>query len=962
MDYDLDRLGWREMEHLTESLALRFLGNGVEVFGEGADGGREATFDGPLSFPEPDPGGPWNGYGVIQVKFRSRSRGRSDNVSWLTEVIRKEVKDWLDPESKRGRRPEYFLVVTNVVLAPKPDDGGIAKIEKLMQEEVVPALNLKGWRVWHYDTVNRFLDNASDIAKRYYGLITPGDVLARLHDYVEGLAPELGDTLIAHAAKELLAEQHVSLGQAGDHEDRALALNRVAVDLPASIDEVDASDVNVVAHVIERGERSLRRETDPEVRSQLVILGGPGQGKTTLAQLICQAYRVTQLQDLPDHRLIPEVRALRDEFTGNLIGNMGIELPGMRRWPFHIRLDRYADAIAKDPDLTLLRYIADRVGRNTTRTVTDAQMAEWLGRWPWVLVLDGLDEVSDPQVREPLLRHIQEFRTEAALRDADLLLVATTRPQGYAEEFVPDQYDYLRLRSLRPDEAVHYAERLAAARHPADSEKEAEMLQRIRDAAGEEQTSRLMRSPLQVTIMALLLERRRRPPQHRFGLFKGYYDTVFAREVAKRTGDAQLLEGHQTHIHALQAEAGLLLQARSEREGDAEATLSEYDLRALSAQLLRDEGYDADTVDTLSGRLVGLASRRLVLLVHRPDGGVGFEVRSLQEFMAARALLAGTETDIISCLTTIAPSDHWRNTWLFAAGEVFAERAQLRDAILTHLKAVDHQDVVSLTVLPAAHLAVDLLEENIADTSPKFQSLLTDYALELLRRLPDLHLVKLAGVVADVVERNAATEEVVARAITDAFAASGPPALSALMVCAVWAGGTGRLARRARDWLEQGRNDLAQADSRRRAAVAGLAVTFPLAHLRGFELTSVSSRRRESIEPALSNLLKHGGLRSEDLQLARTVVDTVGTAKVERSHWPDGGLDVVRADRSYRPDLSKLSVALDNPRVAAAFVAAADDVELVNWPVAALMRQVLALWSLRRPVADLLPRVDISGF
>ena len=46
VDYDLNRLGEREFEHLTQALALRVLGPGVEVFGDGPDGGREAAFEG----------------------------------------------------------------------------------------------------------------------------------------------------------------------------------------------------------------------------------------------------------------------------------------------------------------------------------------------------------------------------------------------------------------------------------------------------------------------------------------------------------------------------------------------------------------------------------------------------------------------------------------------------------------------------------------------------------------------------------------------------------------------------------------------------------------------------------------------------------------------------------------------------------------------------------------------------
>ncbi|MEO5994497.1 MAG: hypothetical protein ABIP92_13220, partial [Arthrobacter sp.] len=708
MDYDLNRLGEREFEHLTQALAMKVFGDGVEVFGDGADGGREATFDGTVNFPIPDPDGPWNGYGVIQAKFHYRPRDAGEGATWLKGQLKAELNKWLDPNSKRGRRPEYFLAVSNVVLSSIPETGGIDSVMALIAE-YAPKLGLKGWKVWRYDQLCRLLDAHPEVANKYAGLITPGDVLAKMSAHLDGVPEHLGKVLTAHVVRELRADQMVRLGQAGDQDDRGIALDKVAVDLPAAVGDLAGEDVQVVAHVIARGNQVLRPSSERSVQSQLVVLGGPGQGKTTLAQLICQAYRVALLTDRPDSELIPEVRVLLKEFQGPLLGTLGITLPAARRWPVHLRLDQYADAITRDAQLTLLRYIAARVSKRAAATVTELQLAGWLERWPWLVVLDGMDEVADQAAREELLRHVDEFRDEAAQRDADLLLIATTRPQGYADEFDPAYYEYLHLRPLEAAEAVQYAERLAAARHVADLDRREQIVARVRSAAGQSRTARLMRSPLQVTIMSLLLERQGSVPEQRYQLFKGYYEVVLAREKAKTSGDAELLKRHSGHVEALQNVVGLALQMRSERQGDAEAALPELELRALAASLLRSEQYDPDTADDLAAKLLDVAMRRLVLLVPLPGGGVGFEVRSLQEFMAARALVTGPDMEIVTNLAVLIPSAHWRNTWLLAAGRLFAERPHLRADLLTAMRAADAADVLSFAIVPGARLAVELI-------------------------------------------------------------------------------------------------------------------------------------------------------------------------------------------------------------------------------------------------------------
>ena len=74
-DYALSRLSSRSFEHLVQALTVRVMGPATLVFGDGPDGGREAIFEREVAYPsESDP---WNGYGVVQVKFLQRPSSTS---------------------------------------------------------------------------------------------------------------------------------------------------------------------------------------------------------------------------------------------------------------------------------------------------------------------------------------------------------------------------------------------------------------------------------------------------------------------------------------------------------------------------------------------------------------------------------------------------------------------------------------------------------------------------------------------------------------------------------------------------------------------------------------------------------------------------------------------------------------------------------------------------------------------
>lgn len=242
-----------------------------------------------------------------------------------------------------------------------------------------------------------------------------------------------------------------------------------------------------------------------------------------------------------------------------------------------------------------------------------------------------------------------------------------------------------------------------------------------------------MGTPLQVSIMASLLEDRVRLPRTRHALFAEFYETVFRRESNKLGSVGAKVEQHKANIDKLHDAAGIRLHLETEKSGQADVHLSRGDLKSIASNhLIKVQTYDPLTAERTAAQLVDLATDRLVLLVESSNDHWGFEVRSFQEFMASRYLTTGTDELVLVRLRALARSSHWRNTWLFAAAHVFETRTYIRDRLVDLLLESDSESVASQIAKPGAMLCGDLIEDNFAMDTPGIRRRLLLHCVELL--------------------------------------------------------------------------------------------------------------------------------------------------------------------------------------------------------------------------------------
>jgi SpoVK/Ycf46/Vps4 family AAA+-type ATPase len=277
---------------------VRFVGPGVTVFGNGPDGGREAAYTGSFRMTT---GETWTGQTVIQAKFRRDERDPADNLAWLRDHMSAELKRWGDPTSQRrtrGQLPDNLIVVSNVSLTSSAGGGIDTANMQLKRLADKHELRLRNWRVWPAQQLTALLDNAHSIRSAYAGFLTPGDVLGQIAERLDLHDEDLTAALTSHVVKEMLLARWVALDSMGQEERDRVNLGRVAVDLPARRLE-DTRDRHALAALVEHVD-TVPKHRPVEEPPHLLLVGGPGQGKTTLTALLAQLYRVALLQEAPN--------------------------------------------------------------------------------------------------------------------------------------------------------------------------------------------------------------------------------------------------------------------------------------------------------------------------------------------------------------------------------------------------------------------------------------------------------------------------------------------------------------------------------------------------------------------------------------------------------------------------------------------------------------------------------------
>lgn len=716
-NYDLGRIGDEQFEHLIQALLKKVIGPGTTTFGAGPDGGREATFSGPAPYPSPQAG--WSGNWIFQAKFHDVQRIGADKAR---DAVLNDLKSELSKICfKYKRKFENYILATNVPLSSVHEVGTHDKIAS----DIIPEFSkhIKHVHVWGYDDLSRFLDIHADVRQPYLHLITPGDLIAELMDKKLSAKSHLAETIQLYTRASFESEQYSQLDQAGEIGEKPIPLRKVFVDLDVksrSEKELSAA-LETQTDISPEALSAMRRERVSAclllLKGQLrrtVLIGGPGQGKSTLGQFLAQIHRAYLLQK-PDQL--------------NIDSDL---LPTVVRVPFRVILKDYAQRLsAANGSYPLETYLAELVSDKAARSVTAENIQAVLKENPSLVILDGLDEVTEESLRANMLQHLTTFVARAEVLNANLQVIATSRQNNYSDQFDPAIYIHFSLITMDRKKVLEYTNKWVDAKG-LDGAKAQFLKTSIKDCIDDRQFSPLMNTPLQVTIFILIILNGGTPPRQREELFDEYLEVIYKRERAK---SKTIIQTEKRLLFGLHQYMGYLLHRRAAESHDVRSRMKLDEFSGEVFRYLRQQDPFSEEIDLRrsANTLIKEARDRLVLLVELETGYFGFELRSIQEFFAAGYLADTAKNDKqrFERFSSIAVPPHWHNVALFFAGRVGRSYPGEAAQILEVCRAIDRNGL-DVLIKRGAWLALDIAVDRSFGPTRTLQQSAIEYSLTIL--------------------------------------------------------------------------------------------------------------------------------------------------------------------------------------------------------------------------------------
>jgi hypothetical protein len=689
---ELHNLGPFAFQNLVNLLALKVLGSGNSSFGPGPDGGRDGYFEGEAPYPSQTDC--WRGIWYIQSKFHAVHLS-SNAQKWLIGEVAKEIK-LFDADPSEREWPDNWIIATNVDPSGKPETGSFDAIKKLLKKSA-KGKNVR-LAIWGGRKILDLLAVHDDVARYYGHFLTPGHVLSELYEKLTDERASASEVIRYLVATQFSEHIYTKLDQAGSSGDSRPGVHDLFIDLPFAV--AGRTGEKLLAELCQSAAQchrySLRSKYPDSWREWLrrsmrartvLIKGGPGQGKSTVGQYLCQIQRASLILANEGPPVSDSVRN-----AASAVHTAAKEQgywPASPRIPIQIELKEYAQWFSqKGPGHSrrVVVFIAERTSLKLGTDVPVKLLKRALAEKSWLVVFDGLDEVPHDS-KEAVAAEVLDFLNDLVVEiDADIFAICTWRPQGYAGQFAGIEGPVIDLQLLNAPQALECAKPLL--RYERGTEESEASIATLASAMKSASVTELMTTPLQSHIMAVVVRDGGRPPERRWALFNTFYLVMKKREGLKNFQDpkiAKLLREEDRLLKAVHMRLGFVLHARAETSEGAQTKLSKSEFRELVKGAVIDLG-DDDVEDTVTS-LMDATTERLVL-VNTPENGehVRFDIRQLQEFFAAEFIYDGVSPkEVAKRVECIGGDAHWREVMHFLLSALVENRRSTELAVATQV-------------------------------------------------------------------------------------------------------------------------------------------------------------------------------------------------------------------------------------------------------------------------------------
>jgi hypothetical protein len=437
------------------------------------------------------------------------------------------------------------------------------------------------------------------------------------------------------------------------------------------------------------------------------ILGAPGSGKTTLLNNITVV--------LAEHR-------------GRRFG--------VRRTPVLLSIRDHAEAIAANPEQTIIEVVNNSL-RKMAIPAPDGWFQREFLKGRCLVMLDGLDEVADSNVRKVVAKWV-ERQMEAF--DAKNQFLITSRPFGYLSNRL-SRVTVLEVCPFTPEQIELFIKQWYLANEAMSAQKTKEDVGvqiRARDGAEDllkrlratRDLSDLAVNPLLLTMIANVHRYRSTLPGRRVELYSEICEVFLGKRQQARGLDLDMKPAQVKSV--LQTLAFAIMSSKRRDLPCAEA----IEIIATPLSLISPG---------LSGQeFLAMVQSRSGLLVEWESGSWGFAHLTIQEYLAACDVIAGRREEELGRMVA---DSWWRETILLYVAQ--ADATSIVKACISGEKPTVAQLTLAFVCLEEAHSVQPQLRDEVAalvvagleDADPEHARLAaeTKLALRLRRRTPNDH-------------------------------------------------------------------------------------------------------------------------------------------------------------------------------------------------------------------------------